>query len=286
MAGILALAERLTESSTRPGRDPYAAIAWPAARDAQAWYFSPELVALHGTPAWDALDQDTRRNLAFFEAVNFFSLNVHGETRLIAGLEASAAARGGGAVAAYLRCFRNEEAKHRASFARFCTDFAGAVYPDRSIALAPAWGGDDAELVFFARVLVFEEFVDRYNAVMARDRRLAPVARQINRAHHLEESRHLAFGRAWLARLVTAARERWRADEADQVATHLGEFRRALWLELFSVQAWRDAGLTDVHALRLAALADPAVRAREDAAFGRVDRFLHALGLPIDGANA
>jgi hypothetical protein len=286
MPGIAALAQRLAEASARPGRDPYDDIAWPPARDAQAWYFSPELVSLHGTAAWDALDEAARRNLAFYEAVNFFSLNVHGETRLLAGLEGSAAARGDDAVAGYLRCFHAEEAKHRDGFARFCNAYAGGVYPDRSIALAPAWAGEDAELVFFARVLVFEEFVDNYNARMARDQRLAPVAMQINRAHHLEESRHLAFGRAWLARLVAEGHARWRAGAADAIALDLADFRDALWRDLFSLQAWRDAGLGDAYALRLAALADPRVRARERAMFERVDGFLRELGLPIAGTRA
>jgi hypothetical protein len=286
MPDLAALAERLTAASDRVGRDPYASIAWPAARDAQAWYFSPELVSLHGTPAWAALGEDARRALAFFEAVNFCSLNVHGESRLIAGLEASAAGRGDDAVADYLQCFRAEEAKHRAAFTRFCVDYAGAVYPDRSIALAPAWDGDDAELVFFARVLVFEEFVDGYNATMARDPRLAPVARQLNQAHHLEEARHLAFGRAWLAQRVAAGHARWQAGEAAEIARHLAEFRQALWRDLFNVQAWRDAGLADVYALRLAVLADPRVQAREQAAFERVVRFLHGLGLAAGDASA
>jgi hypothetical protein len=286
MAAMQALAHRLAEASSRPGRDPYAAIAWPAARDAGAWYFSPELVSLYGTPAWEALDDDARRSLAFFEAVNFFSLNVHGETRLIAGLGASPAARGDAPVARYLRCFRAEEARHRDAFARFCSDYAGGVYPDRSIALPPAWADEDAELVFFARVLVFEEFVDGYNATMGRDARLAPVARQINRAHHLEESRHLAFGRAWLARLVEAGRSRWQAGEAGAIAADLGDFHRALWLDLFSVRAWNDAGLADTYALRLAALADPAVRARERAQCARLDHGLRALGLGLGGVDA
>jgi hypothetical protein len=286
MADVHALAERLRASSARPGRDPYAAIDWPPARDAQAWYFSPELVSLHGTPAWDALDEAARRRLAFFEAVNFFSLNVHGETRLIAGLADCDAARGGDAVAGYLQCFRAEEAKHRAAFARFCTDYADGVYPDRSIALAPAWAGEDAELVFFARVLVFEEVVDRYNAVMGRDSRLAPVARQLNQAHHVEEARHLAFGRAWLAQRLAAGRARWRDGEAMEIAGHLADFRQALWRDLFSVQAWRDAGLADAYALRQAVLADPAVRVRERALADRVDDVLRAAGLPPDGVAA
>jgi hypothetical protein len=301
MAGVVALAARLVDASARPDRDPYADIAWPATRDAQAWYFSPELVSLHGTAAWDALDAGARRELAFREAVNFCSLNVHGETRLIAGLDAIAAARHDDAVAAYLHCFRAEEAKHRDAFVRFCTHFAGAVYPDRSVALAPAWDGEDAELLFFARVLVFEEFVDQYNAVMARDARLAPVARQLNRAHHLEESRHLAFGRAWLAQLAAEGHARWRADEAKAIALDLADFRRALWRDLFCVQAWRDAGLADagatntdvrdagaidLYALRLAVLADPLVQAREQAAFAGVARFLRGLGLCIDGVAA
>jgi hypothetical protein len=286
MADVAALAARLARVSSRPGRDPYAGIDWPSARDDDAWYFSPELVSLHGTPAWDALDEPARRRLAFFEAVNFFSLNVHGEQRLIAGLDALTAGSAGGAITGYLRVFRAEEAKHQASFAQFCDRYAGGVYEDRAIALPNGWTGADAELVFFARVLVFEELVDRYNAAMARDRRLAPIAARINRAHHLEEARHLAFGRAWLAQLVASARARWDTSRDAAVRDHLRGFRTALWRDLFNPHAYADAGLADAHALRRAALADPQVAARERSLFRHVDRFFAGIGLAIDGVPA
>lgn len=286
MDDVSVLAAHLTEVSARTDRDPYAGIEWPPERDDAAWYFSPELVSLHGTPAWDRLDGQARRQLAFFEAVNFFSLNVHGERRLIAGLDALTSDGEANAVTAYLRVFRAEEAKHKASFEHFCERYAGGAYEDRSIELPSEWAGADAGLLFFARVLVFEELVDRYNAMMARDRRLAAIAVRINRAHHLEEARHLAFGRAWLAELVAAAQVRCDSERRAAVVDHLRDFRAALWRDMFNPQAYRDAGLSDVHALRRGALEHPQVLARKEALFRRVDRYFATLGLPIDGIPA
>ena len=286
MAGVVALAAHLTRVSSRTERDPYAGIDWPAAPDDGAWYFTPELVSLHGTSAWAGLDDAARRRLAFHEAVAFFSLNVHGEQRLIAGLDALTAGGGSDAVTEYLRVFRAEEAKHQAAFRQFCERYAGGVRDDRGVALPAEWTGADAELVFFARVLVFEELVDRCNAVMARDRRLAPIAVHLNRAHHLEEARHLAFGRAHLAQLVAAARTRLDAARQAAVVAHLRDFRAALWRDLFDPHAYADAGLADAYALRRAALAHPDVAARGRWLFRRVDRWFAGLGWRIDGVPA
>jgi hypothetical protein len=72
---------RLCEASRRKTIDPYAALDWPARLEPGQWFMSPELVSLHGTPFWEVLGERARQDLSFLEAVNFFSLNVHGRRR-------------------------------------------------------------------------------------------------------------------------------------------------------------------------------------------------------------
>ena len=77
---------KLSAASRRAYQNPYEAIEWPDHVDRSQWFTSPELVSLFGTPWWDELDEPTRRKLSFWEAVNFFSLNIHGEKILMEGL--------------------------------------------------------------------------------------------------------------------------------------------------------------------------------------------------------
>ena len=56
---------------------------WPEELDPDAWYFTPELISIYGSPVWESLEESQRKRLSFTEAVNFFSLNIHGEKYLI-----------------------------------------------------------------------------------------------------------------------------------------------------------------------------------------------------------
>ena len=187
--------EKLSRVSTRQRR-PMAPVAeWPAKVDHQQWFFSPELISLEGTPEYDALDEAARQRLSFFEAVNFFSLNVHGERSLVEGIAGRLYRPGNEVISRYLHHFLEEENNHMTWFGGFCQRFAGKVYPTKKLVLAREYETGAADFLFFARAVVFEEIVDVYNRRMARDDRLNPLVREINAMHHAEEKRHLAFGR-------------------------------------------------------------------------------------------
>ena len=66
--------------------------------------------------------------------------------------------------------------------------------------------------------------VDTLNRAMARDRRLAPIARASNAAHHQDETRHLAFGHRLLRELVDARTACWTEAERAAVARRLTRF--------------------------------------------------------------
>ena len=153
--------DKLCEASVRDFANPYEALAWPETLDADAWWFAPEMVSIHGTGAWEALDEPTRRKLAFFEAVNFFSLNIHGERSLLEGLARRLYRRDDALHTRYLHHFLDEENKHMVYFGNFCMKYAGKVYPDRRMQAGEREYEDGEEdLLFFARILIFEEIVD------------------------------------------------------------------------------------------------------------------------------
>ena len=255
---------KLSAASRRAYQNPYEAIVWPDDLAPDQWFTSPELVSLYGTPCWDELDEAGRRVLSFWEAVNFFSLNIHGEKFLMEGLARRLYQPGMEEVAEYLHHFLDEENKHSVWFGTFCTRYAGKVYPDRKVAFPREYAEGEEDLLFFAEVSIFEEIVDRYNVTMARDERLVPVARRINANHHAEETRHLVFGRRIVAELWRRSAGRWSPEVVDGIRAHIEAFVTATWREYYNPDVYRDAGVAEPWAVARRAWDHPATRAHRD----------------------
>jgi hypothetical protein len=276
---LAATAARLSAASRRAYQNPYEAITWPDAVDRDQWFTSPELISLYGTPAWDGLDERARRELSFWEAVNFYSLNIAGERALMEGLAARLYRPGLEDVAEYLHHFLDEENKHSVWFATFCLRYAGKVYPERKVAFPRDYVEGEEDLLFFARVAVFEEIVDRYNVAMGRDDRLAAIARRINANHHAEEARHLVFGRRIVEHLWRRHSPGWAAETVAGVRAHLAAFVEATWREYYNPEVYRDAGFADPWAVARQAWEHPATVAHRRELGRTCLRVLRAAGV-------
>jgi hypothetical protein len=239
---------------------------WPQNLGPDDWCMSPELLSLYGTEIYDALDERQRRRLSFFEAVNFFSLNIWGERQLIAGIAPRLYAKDCDAISRYLQHFLAEENRHMAMFAEFCGRYAGKVYRQKTWQVPRAHAEGEEEFLFFARVLLFEEIVDRYNVAMAGDSRLPPIVRHINRTHHRDESRHLAFGRRRVVELFERYAPKWSPEVLATVRGELEAFLAASWREYYNPDAYADAGVADAYGCRQRLLAH-AARHRHHTAF-------------------
>jgi hypothetical protein len=235
---------RLNQISQHAYQNPYTALTWPDSVDPDKdWFASPEYLSLNGTAAWNALGERGRKRLAFHEAANFYSLNIHGEKSLMAGLAERMYRKDMLAVSDYLHHFLDEENKHSIFFGGFCTRYA-RVYRSRQFAVEGAEPSRDvADFLFFAKTMIFEEIVDNYNWVQARDERLHPVAQFINRNHHVEEARHLVFGRQLVTELWRA--RRWDAQTVAEVRGYLAQFIVTSWREYYNPDVYADAGLPD-----------------------------------------
>jgi hypothetical protein len=287
LAAMRELVQRLVDSSRRNFQNPYETVAWPTSVDPERdWFFTPELSSLYGTELWDRLDDTDQHTVVFHEALNFFSLNIHGERELMRGLVARLYRPDLTEVAPYLHHLVDEENKHSYYFGGFC-DRYGKVY--RSRQLGAGAGVDDrasdtaeADLRFFAKVLVFEEIVDRFNLVMAKDHRLHPLARFINQNHHAEEARHLRFGRRLVEGLWEAHAPAWSDDQVDDLGRYLAQFYVMTWREYYNPDTYRDAGLDDPWEVAEQAWASEAQRARRRDFSVRSARFLVERGLLME----
>ena len=76
----------LTTVSRRCQQNLLQGIDWPERLGAGDWVMSPELTSLYGTPFYEHIHKDLLPRYLLIEAVNFFSLNIHGERHLMAGI--------------------------------------------------------------------------------------------------------------------------------------------------------------------------------------------------------
>jgi hypothetical protein len=280
MSQLAEVAVRLTEKSVAAAAAPPPPLAWPETIAVNAWCLSPELVSVHGLPVWDALDDDARHVLAFRECLNFFALNIHGERALLEGLARRLYKRELAPQAHYIHHFLAEENQHMQWFGGFCTRYAGgAIYPDRKLVLPREYAPGEEDLLFFAKVLVFELIVDAFNQRMAKDDRLHPLVREINRRHHEDESRHLAFGRLVVEELWARHAPGWTDATRDGVKAYMAAYLETTWREYYNPDVYRDAGIADPYRVAREAFASPAARARRDELGSRCTRVLTEIGL-------
>lgn len=263
---------RLTALSRGERPSPYSRFDWSDRPGADAWWMSPELLSLNGTRQFQESDDASRRALSKWECVNLCSVTVHGIRELL--LEVIRRMQTGelGGADDYLHHFVEEENQHMWFFAEFCKRLGGKIYPNRIARLNPEPDPLVEQFLVFARIYIFEEVGDYFNVQLARDERLHPLVRAVNRAHHEDESRHIAFGQAMLSHVADAVASQRGEATLRQVGRRLLQFMQITLESLYNPSAYRDAGLTDVLDIRRQALACAARRELHRRALARANR--------------
>lgn len=245
------LAPKLSKASIRTAWDVYSAFDWPDTLPEDAWYMSPELISIYGTPEYEALSEAQQQRLSFMELCNFFSLVLQGERPLVQGLVHRLYLKSTEPeVSDYLHHFIDEENKHMVMFGMFLNRYLGKVYPEKKINLPRKYAKGEEEVAFLCKVLVVEELGDYYNVFMWHDDRIHPLVSEINRVHHFDESRHLAFGRARLAESFKKHSVNWDEETLASFREWLVSYLNSSWGDYYNPTMYSDAGLEDGYAMR------------------------------------
>ncbi|MGW7579338.1 diiron oxygenase [Streptomyces sp. NPDC054765] len=250
--------DRLTAMSERDYYDPYKLFQWPESVKEDAYWMSPELMTVHNTEVGSHFGEGHLQALSKWESINFYSLNVHGIRELLTEIIARIHTPGFEVASEYFHHIIGEENDHMWFFAKFCLNYAGKVYPDRSMTFASPGIPQADTFLLFSRLLIFEELVDVFNQKMGSDKRLDPTIQQINSVHHQDESRHIAFGRQIVALLHRDLRKRLDSEQLAVLESYLKRYMRHSVESLCNPAAFRDAGIPEPYAARRAVLADPA----------------------------
>lgn len=275
------LLDRLSEKATADYYNPFTTFDWPDTIPGDVHWMSPELLTVHGTEEADKLTEAQLLALSRWESVNFYSLNVHGIRELLIEVMRRVHTPGFEVPSEFFHHFVGEENDHMWFFATFCLRYGGRIYPEKKVRSAGPTADPRVEnFLVFARILVFEQIVDHYNLHLAQDERLHPTIRHINRLHHQDESRHIAFGRRLVQLLWEGLEEAGLTEpEREDIRAYLGRYITHSVESFYSPAVYRDAGIPEGFALRQRLLAHPARRAAHERVLRKTTDSLSRMGV-------
>jgi hypothetical protein len=277
-----AVLDRLSEKAVSDHYNPYTHFDWPDELPEQAWWMSPSLLSVAGTEVENELTEAQKMALSKWESINFYSMNVHGIRELLIEVVDRIHTRGFEVPSEFFHHFIGEENEHMWFFAEFCLRYGGKLYSG----LRLRSGTDDppaiSNLLVFSRILLFEELVDQYNTTMANDALLHDTIREINRVHHRDESRHIAFGRELVGMLFEAVRPDLTPEQHARIESYLKDYIAVILNSFCNSVVYRDAGLAELPGLRARVLADPGRHAALRRAVRKPMSFLVKQGIFTD----
>jgi hypothetical protein len=250
------VADRLLRSTAARSYDPEIDIDWSAPPEPDKIFLPEHRSTLYGTPLWDKLTPEQRRELGKHEAASVAGFGIWLEAILMR-LLAKVAYEENPAIrhVQYALAEMAEECRHSTMFARL-TEWMGVPYygPPRHVhALGRLLTATAHGPAMWGAILIGEEITDRFQREMAADDSIQPVIRMVNKIHILEEARHIGFARAELTRSAA----KLSLAELPMQRAVLGRVALIVARHLISPEVYRSVGLDPAQAHRVA-LANPA----------------------------
>jgi hypothetical protein len=274
--------DRLSSMSVEDYYNPYRMFEWPDELPADMWWMSPTLTTTYGTDVAEELTQEQLRALSRYESINFYSLNVHGIRELLIEVTKRIHTAEFAVPSQFFHHFIGEENEHMWFFAEFCLRYGSKIYKQPRGGAETIPPNNAESLLVFARILIFEELVDHFNSKMALDKSLHDTIRRINRIHHQDESRHIAFGRELVRTLFANFRAQATSEELAQISDYLKRYMSFSFESLFNPQVYQDAGVAKPLEIRRRLLDGPRRPEFEQQIFRKTLSFLTKHGILDD----
>ena len=202
-------ATRLLASSSKNSYDPELDIDWDAPVELDMKFMPFERVSLFGTPLWDRMSEQQRRELSRQELASVASTGLWFEIILVQMLARWAYRQDPqDPRTQYALTEIGDETRHILMFAKAIERLGAPTYRPRALLhhLARLYKATAVGPALFAPVLVAEELTDRLQREMVNDETVHPLVRMVNRIHVVEEARHVRFAREELARQMSRIR--------------------------------------------------------------------------------
>jgi hypothetical protein len=196
-------ATRLLRSSSKNSYDPELDIDWDAPVELDMKFMPLERTSLYGTPLWERMSDEQRRELSRQEVASLASAGLWFELVLIQMLTRWAYHQDPqDPRTQYALTEIGDETRHILMFSKAVARLGTRTYRPRRFVdqLARLYKAIAVGPALFAPVLVAEEVTDRLQREMVDDETVHPLVRMVNRIHVVEEARHVRFAREELAR--------------------------------------------------------------------------------------
>jgi hypothetical protein len=274
--------QRLSDKSIAGYYNPYREMKWPESLPLEMPWMSEDLMSTYGTGLAAELTEEEQHRLSRWESINFYSLNVEGIRELLIEVVKRVHAPGFELPSSFFHHFLGEENEHMWFFAEFCNRYGGKLYSRPKLNSIPHGDPRVENLLVFARILLFEEIVDFYNMRMGADETLHETIRMVNRIHHEDESRHIAFGRELVSFLYSELAGDLTAEQAGEIEQYLKRYLVYSLHSLYNPQVYFDARIANPLGFRERLLADPGRRAVEQKVLRKPLSFLVKSGIFSD----
>ncbi|GIP56766.1 diiron oxygenase [Paenibacillus woosongensis] len=237
--------------------NPYKEFEWVDELESNQMWMSPRLMSIYNTRYFDELPTDQIQLLSKWESINFYSLNVHGIRELLIEVIKRIHTEGFELPSEFFHHFVGEENEHMWFFSKFCLKYGGKIYADKKLKIENSGNDSFENFLVFARILIFEEIVDYFNICMGSDKTLHPIIRKINKVHHLDESRHIAFGREIVKLLHNNLKDTHSKEDLNRLESYIKRYMIASINSLYNPTVYKDAGIEDPYAFRNALIESP-----------------------------
>jgi hypothetical protein len=244
-------ATRLLGSTSKNSYDPDLDIDWDAPVDLDMQFMPYQRVSLYGTPLWERMSEQQRRDLSRYELISFASTGLWFEIVLIQMLARWTYHHDPqDPRTQYALAEIGDETRHVLMFAKAIGRFGSRTYQPRRLVrqLARIYKATAGGPALFAPTLVAEEITDRFQRETVNDEAVHPLVRMVNRIHIVEEARHVRFAREEVARQMAEIRP-LRKVISNLVSAIVAGF---VVSSLISPDVYRDAGLDVDEAVRAA----------------------------------
>jgi len=248
-------AERLINGSEKKKYDPFNRVNYQESLSGDRWQFPEELLTLYDSPIYGDLSDEQRWRLSLLEAVNFFSVNIHGEQALVAAMEPRLYRDkrvGEDPISSqYMQRFIHEENSHTYMLAEYCLRYHGSVLRDRAFAVEqPKFSPEVDDILYWGRVYTLETYLGFFNQKAMKDTDLDSTARQIHEFHHMDEVRHQAWDKVMIEENVRRARDKNLDSELKAVKKLLDTYQEYVYQSAFNPAIYRTLGLENSLQLR------------------------------------
>jgi hypothetical protein len=262
--------ENLLGASERKKLHPINDLPWTDAPEKQKYWMPQELISLHGTPEFEALNEAQKIQLSQLEFSLMCSVSASGEKEVIANMATRMLKQRYAKFRPYFFHFIGEENNHIHMFAEFCERY-GEFFPVLyTYAQGEVWEHPEtSDLLTFAHVLIFEELGQGLNEIIAKDENVPKLVRAINQYHVDDEGRHISFGRLLVREFAEDTRKKVSEAEWRKLQEHVAKYLATRHIDYHNMRIYKSIGIPDAFQVR-----QRLIETRDEQFFARSPRAL------------